>query len=38
MFYNILGELLDRIENLPQLDQVQYRPRALDILSANQTK
>lgn len=37
-FYNILGELLDRIENMPQLDQVHFRPRALDILNANQTK
>lgn len=34
-FYNILGELIDKIENMPMLDQVHIRPRALDILNAN---
>lgn len=37
-FYNILGELIDKIENVPQLDKVMFRPRAQDILSANQIK
>jgi hypothetical protein len=37
-FYNIHGELIDKIENVPQLDQVQFRTRASDILSANKIK
>jgi hypothetical protein len=27
-FYNILGELIDKIENIQHLDQVWFRPRA----------
>ena len=30
--------MIDKIENMPMLDQVHIRPRALDILNANQTK
>ena len=37
-FYNILGELIDKIENVPHLEKVLFRPRANDILNANQVK
>jgi len=37
-FYNILGELIDKIEMVPHLDKVHFRPRPLDILTANQIK
>lgn len=37
-FYNIHGELVDKIENVPQLDKVLFRPRTEDILNANQVK
>lgn len=37
-FYNILGELIDKIENVPQLDLVLYRNRAADVLNPDQIK
>lgn len=38
MFYNIHGELIDKIENVPHLEQVQFRNRATDVLKPNQIK
>lgn len=37
-FYNILGELIDKIENVPQLDLVLFRDRANDVLNPDQIK
>jgi len=38
MFYNMLGELIEKMEDVPALELVHFRPRATNFLKADSLK